>query len=72
VFVPKKIFSKFLPKGFLAKTFLKISNKLFQRRQISSLQQGCQIFLVTTYQNWKNITNGLKIYQIAVHFIKWT
>jgi hypothetical protein len=30
--------------------------------------QGCQIFLGTTYQNWKNVPNDLKLYQTALNY----
>jgi hypothetical protein len=34
-------------------------------------EQGCQIFLGTTYQNGENVPNNYEIYQIAVKLIKW-
>jgi hypothetical protein len=33
------------------------------------LAQGCQIFLITTYQNGKNVPNNHKIYQMAVQYV---
>jgi hypothetical protein len=32
--------------------------------------QGCQIFLGTKYQNWKNIPNYRKIYQMSIKYTK--
>jgi hypothetical protein len=34
--------------------------------------QGCQIFLDTTYQNWKCKPNDHDIYQIPVKYTKWS
>jgi hypothetical protein len=36
-----------------------------------SLGRGCQNFLGTTYQNWKNTPNFHEIYQMATKYIKW-
>jgi hypothetical protein len=36
------------------------------------LDQGCQIFVATTYQNGKNIPNIQKIYQIAIKYVYQT
>jgi hypothetical protein len=33
---------------------------------LGGVVQGCQIFIVTTLRNGKNIPNGHKIYQLAV------
>jgi hypothetical protein len=33
--------------------------------------QGCQIFLGTTYQNGKSITGSHKIYQMTTKYTKW-
>jgi hypothetical protein len=42
------------------------------------MDQGCQIFLGTRYQNRKkctkliqNVPNGLKIFQIFIKYSKW-
>jgi hypothetical protein len=42
----------------------KIKSAFFTR-----VSQGCQIYLVTTYQNGKNVPNNHKIYQISAIFI---
>jgi hypothetical protein len=33
-------------------------------------EQGCQIFLGTKYQNWKNIPNYHKLYQMSIKYNK--
>jgi hypothetical protein len=33
--------------------------------------QGCQIFLGPSIPNWKNITNGNRLYQTAINYTKW-
>jgi hypothetical protein len=33
--------------------------------------QGCQMFLATTYQNGKNIPNDQKMNQMAIKYTKW-
>jgi hypothetical protein len=33
-------------------------------------QQGCQIFLGTKYQNWKNVPNYHELYQMSIKYIK--
>jgi hypothetical protein len=40
---------------------------LYERPSLS-LQQGCQIFPGTTYQNGKNIPNNHNIYQWATKY----
>jgi hypothetical protein len=35
------------------------------------LKQGCQIFLGTTYQNWKIHQSDYKKYQMAIKYTKW-
>jgi hypothetical protein len=35
----------------------------------TDLDQGCQIFRVSTYQNGKNIPNNQKLYQIAIKYM---
>jgi hypothetical protein len=36
------------------------------------VNQGCQIFLGTTYQNGKNIPNNHKIYLMDTKFTQWS
>jgi hypothetical protein len=36
------------------------------------MEQGCQIFLVTTYQNGENVPNCSKIYKISLIAVKYT
>jgi hypothetical protein len=36
-----------------------------------TLEQGCQIFLGTTFQKGKKYTKLPKIYQIAIKYAKW-
>jgi hypothetical protein len=37
-------------------------------KHLSAQQQGCQMFPGATYQNGKNIPNGHKIFQMAIHY----
>jgi hypothetical protein len=46
------------------------SNGFVENVRIAGSDQGCQIFLGSTYQNGKNIPNGHKIYLKAVTYTK--
>jgi hypothetical protein len=35
------------------------------------VNQGCQIFLGTTYQIKKNVPNDLQIYKVAIKYTIW-
>jgi hypothetical protein len=40
------------------------------RTLFAALNQGCQIFLVTTYQDVKSTPSDNKIYEIAIAYMK--
>jgi hypothetical protein len=42
-----------------------------QHAKRTQANQGCQIFLATTYQNGKSIPNNHKKYQMATKYTKW-